>query len=186
MVIFLSFLHIVYILSLFLLLCVLIVYLQSLLLTRVPFLWLSQKKLPEILDALKLTSSAVLYDLGCGDARVLFAATRRVPNARCVGVDVALAAYLLARLRRWYVGNPKNVTLIKANFFNLDLSNATHIYCYLYPNVMDELHQKFLKQLKPGTRVISCDFEIAHKTAIEVIQFKKNSRLGKSLYVYEY
>ena len=177
---------VVYVLGLIGVAVCLVVYLYSLTVTRVPFLWLSHKMLPEIVDALQLAPNSVMYELGSGDARVLLAASKRQPSARYIGVDIALAALAAASFRHWRAGSPKNVTILKNNFFKLDLSDATHIYCFIYPEVMSDLHQKFLQELTPGTRLVSCNFQIADKKPSQIIPFKKQTFLAKTLYVYEY
>ena len=109
---------------------------------------------------------------------------------RCTGIDYALAAYTLARFRRRRAGSPSNTTIRREDFLKADISDATHIFCYLFPPVMQDLHLKFQKELKPGTRVVSCDFPIVGKEPKATIPFKKQklffNKLGTTLYVYEY
>jgi len=162
------------------------VYLSALTFTRAPFLFFARRKLPEIISALRLAPGSVMYDLGSGDGRVLLAAAEASPAGRYVGIDYALAAHVAARWRYWRAGSPKQVTFLKKDFFAHDLSDATHVYCYLFPKLMEDLHQKFLRELKPGTRVVSCDFEIPGVVPTEVILFKRPAKLGKTLHVYQY
>ncbi len=145
---------------------------------------------PEILDTvvktLALTPSSLLYDLGCGDARVVCAAQRHTPQAKCVGVEINLFPYTLACLRKRILGREyQNLLLSRTDFFSVPLTSATHIFLYLTTSVLDNLYPKFVQELRPGTRVITCDFQFSQKQPLEVIDLPKN-RLNSKLYVYEF
>lgn len=154
--------------------------------THVPYLSLSKKHLPNILAALELKPESVLYELGCGDGRIVIAGAVSQPSARCVGIEYALAPILMARLAHRRAGKLQNVVIRKENFFKTDLSEATHIFCYLYPKVMADLHEKFKKELRPGTRVVACDFPIESKIPLHIVPLVPKTILGKNLYVYTY
>ncbi|MEK7211069.1 MAG: hypothetical protein AAB731_00360, partial [Patescibacteria group bacterium] len=87
----------------------------------------------------------------------------------------------------WFLGNPRNVKILRKNFFRADLSAATHIFTYLFPKPMNELLPKFKKELKPGARVVSCDFLFKEKEPAEIIELHRSkNQLARRLYVYEF
>ncbi len=100
----------------------------------------------------------IVYDLGCGDGRILFAAVEEFGVARAVGYD--LDPEMVRGVEEKSIG--KNlmgrVTAIKANFMKADLSPATIITLYLTTSGNAKLRPKLEKDLKPGTRVVSHDF----------------------------
>ena len=156
---------------------------------KVPFVTTSNAILKDIEKALEVKDDSVVYDLGCGDGRVLLYLSRFNRNARYIGIENSAFPIILARfesfLNKKKTGN--KVEIINNNFFKQDLSDATHIFTYLYPNIMDELLPKFEKEVKPGTRLVSLSFKFAHKTPINKIDLKRSKyKLGRKLYVYQF
>ena len=111
-------------------------------------------------DMLKLAEVGpddLVYDLGCGDGRILIAAARDY-GARGVGIEIDPLRYLWSKLMvaRWGVGD--RVEIVFGNFFNLDTRPATVVTCYLRPKTNVKLEGKLLSELRPGTRVVSNTF----------------------------
>ena len=135
-----------------------------------------------ILESLHLDSNSVFYDLGCGDGRILIRAVKEHPEIKTVGVEVAFFPYLLAK---FYTRNHHNIKIKRENIFATNLSDATHVYLYLYPEVMNKLLPIFRKKCKPGTRIVSCDFEFANYRPLEIIPIQDvGQKRGKKLFVY--
>lgn len=156
---------------------------------KVPFVSSSSKILENINKALGVKDNSIVYDLGCGDGRVLFYLSRFNSKAKYIGFENNLfpliLAYVGAFLNKKKTGN--DVIIYNKNFFTEDLSKATHIFTYLYPNVMDELLPKLEKELVPGTRLISLSFQFSFKKSIEEIDLKRNKyQLGRKLYIYQF
>lgn len=145
-----------------------------------PFVPAPRSALPAIFDALKLADSSVLYDLGCGDGVVLNFCAKRIPGAKYMGLERDFFPILLARIKYG-----KKVQILRKDFFTYSLSDATHIFLYLFPEVLNALLPKFERELHPGTRVVSLDFQFSHRTPTEIIKLKE-SGLGKTLFVYEF
>lgn len=97
-----------------------------------------------------------MYDLGCGDGRLVIEANKRC-KASAVGIEVSPMAYLLARLRTLASG--ADVTLILGNFMDCDISDADVVFCYLLEGQMTKLQGKS-KTLKKDCRVVCRQFEI--------------------------
>jgi hypothetical protein len=75
----------------------------------------------------------------------------------------------------------KNVTLMRKDARSISLTDATHVYMYLMPNMMEILYPKLLEELRPGTRLISCDFTFKHKKPVSVVEVKDHK-----LYLYDF
>jgi cyclopropane fatty-acyl-phospholipid synthase-like methyltransferase len=156
---------------------------------RVPFVPVPNSILKDIFKALDIKDDSVVYDLGCGEGRVLFYAARLVPKATYIGIENSTFPLILAHARAWWHRKAagKNIEIINEDFFNHDLSNSTHIFTYLYPEVMDDLLPKFDKELKKGTRLVSVTFKFtARQPTYEVDLKRKKYQLAQKIYVYEF
>lgn len=155
---------------------------------KVPFIPVPDSTLKDIYKALELKDDSVLYDLGCGDGRVLFYASRLNPKVKCIGVEYSQFPYLLAKIRAWFERRRgREVTIRNQDFFKVDVSDATHIFTYLYPNVMDDLLPKLDKELAHGTRFVSMAFKFTQKQPIKEIDLNRGTyKLARKIYVYEF
>lgn len=113
-------------------------------------------KVRTFLDHVPMKAGELLVDIGCGDGRVLREAKRRY-GVRALGFEVNPLAYALARLRT--IGM-EGIEVRLRNFWNVDIGDADVVFCYLFPDVMGRLAQKLLRELRPGTLVISCNFPL--------------------------
>ncbi|MFA6397589.1 MAG: hypothetical protein WDK96_01930 [Candidatus Paceibacterota bacterium] len=154
---------------------------------KVPFVPVSKKIISKIITNLKLEDGQTLYDLGCGDGRVLFDCKKEFKNINCVGVEIAPTPLLLLRIKNFFTKKDKKIKIIDKNFFEIDLKEADRIFVYLFPEIMDKLLPKLEKELKSGTLVVSCDFQFSSKNYREKVILKNsNSGLCKNLYIYEF
>jgi len=172
-----------------LVLFLLFLWMWSSIIAKVPFISVPNSVLPEIEKNLNLKENSVVYDLGCGDGKVLFYLSKNNPNAKYIGIESAPFPLLFARINSWWFNknNKGNIKIIKQNFFNTDLSNATHVFTYLYPNVMDDLLPKFDEELKVGTRLVSTSFHFTGKMEKEKINLNRGKyKTAKELYIYEF
>ncbi len=67
---------------------------------------------------------------------------------------------------------------------NVDVSDATHIYCYLSSRALKKLSLKFNKECKPGTRIVTCGFLLPGWNAIEHSTLSRSGELNQDLHVY--
>lgn len=156
---------------------------------KVPFVPVPSVVLPDIEKALGVKQGSVVYDLGCGEGRVLFYLSKKVPTASYVGIENSPFPLLLARLRGWWHTKTTGtqIKIINQDFFTKDLSDATHIFVYLYPSVMDDLLPKFDKELQPGTRLVSVSFKFTTKQPIAEFDLERSKyKLARKLYVYQF
>jgi SAM-dependent methyltransferase len=113
---------------------------------------------PEIVAAmLKLANvqpGDIVYDLGCGDGRVVIAAAQRF-GARGVGIDIDPQRIKEAQENARKAGVQGRVQFRNEDLFEADFRDATVVMLYLYPWVNLKLRPKLWSDLKPGTRVVS-------------------------------
>jgi SAM-dependent methyltransferase len=113
----------------------------------------------EILKLAAVTSSDVVYDLGSGDGRVVVAAAQAF-GARGVGVEIDPELVQASRDRALAAGVPDRATFLWQDLFVTDLTQATVVTLYLRDDVNLRLRPKLLRELAPGSRVVSHDFDM--------------------------
>jgi ribosomal protein L11 methylase PrmA len=113
-----------------------------------------------MLKIAKVGKGDVLYDLGSGDGRIPIAAVRKYGIARGIGIDIDPARIKEANENRIKAGVGDRVRFVNADLFESDLSDATVITLYLLPKLNLKLLPKLLKELKPGTRIVSHAFNM--------------------------
>lgn len=107
----------------------------------------------------KIDKKDVVYDLGCGDGVLVTVAAKKY-GAKAVGIEIDPSRYLFAIIRVRINGLSKKIKIKRKNFFNESLEDATVIVVYLVPKTLERLKTKFLKELKPGVRIVSYKYEI--------------------------
>jgi hypothetical protein len=86
---------------------------------------------------------------------------------KAIGFEINPWAYVLSKLKVKF--RTANVSIHFKNFWNADLSNADIVFCYLFPDVMGRLKEKLSRELRPGAKVISSNFEIPGWRPEEII-----------------
>ena len=107
----------------------------------------------------KVRTGDVVYDLGCGDGRMVIAAAKKF-GTRGVGIDLDPARIKEARANAKAQGVEQLVTFRVADLFETDLREATVVMLYLLPEVNRRLKPKLFAELRPGARVVSHDFDM--------------------------
>jgi len=111
-----------------------------------------------MLSAAELKPGEMVYDLGCGDGRIIIAAARQF-GARGVGFDLNVELVQVARAAAAAAGVRNLVSFRRANIFTVDLSPADVVTLYLLREMNLKLLPQF-KALKPGARIVSYEFDI--------------------------
>jgi ubiquinone/menaquinone biosynthesis C-methylase UbiE len=101
----------------------------------------------------------VVYDLGCGDGRIVIEAAKRFA-ARGVGVDIDPRRIEESNVNGKKAGISDRVQFFTKNLFDMDFSDATVVALYLVPEVNLKLRPKLLKELKPGSRIVCHQFDM--------------------------
>ncbi|WP_129642092.1 SAM-dependent methyltransferase [Peristeroidobacter agariperforans] len=107
----------------------------------------------------KIKATDVVYDLGCGDGRMVIAAAKQF-GTRGVGVDLDPARIREARANAKAQGVEQLVTFRVGDMFETDLREATVVMLYLLPELNRRLKPKLFAELRPGARVVSHDFDM--------------------------
>ena len=133
-----------------------------------------------------VSESDVVYDLGCGDGRLLFAALERGAG-RVVGVDIdpkrIAAARKEAKIRGW----ENKTTFIEGDVLDTKFTDATVVFCYLIGEASTMLKPKFAAELKPGTRVVMETFAVPGWRPRQTINFDYGPDYGpgnRTFYLY--
>jgi SAM-dependent methyltransferase len=125
----------------------------------VPFVASVDEVVDTMLKTAEVTDKDTVYDLGCGDGRIVIAAASKY-GARGVGVDINPLRIKESRRNARNAGVSKKVTFIGQDLLKTDLSQATVVVIYLDPKMNLRLRPKLLRELKPGTRVVSNSFDM--------------------------
>jgi ubiquinone/menaquinone biosynthesis C-methylase UbiE len=113
----------------------------------------------EMLRLANLKKGDVLYDLGSGDGRVVFEAARKY-GVRAVGVEIKPHLVEEANRRAKDEGLEKLARFVHADMFRLNLRQATVVTLYLSDSLNERLLPKLLRELRPGSRIVSHDFRM--------------------------
>jgi len=125
----------------------------------VPFVPTRNEVLDVMLSMAKVTKDDVLYDLGCGDGRIVVTAAKRF-GCHGVGIDINPVRIAESKGNAAKAKVTDSVRFIEQNLFDADIREATVVTLYLLPDVNLKLRPNLIKQLKPGTRVVSHNYSM--------------------------
>lgn len=145
-----------------------------------PWVPTSNKDHKRVLDLLTIKKWEKLYEIWCGDGRVSFYLWKNISN-EIIWIEINPFLYLYCRVKNFFL-KQYNVSFINKNIFNYNLSDAWAIYIYALPQNSNKLVEKFQKELKKWTRIISYVFELSW---LQLIEKNKPSKEQLSIYVYE-
>lgn len=140
----------------------------------VPFISTPKKYFTEIIVAAKLTPENVFCDFGCGKAHLLIRAAKET-GCRGIGYELSLWPYVLAKIKIFLAGVP--VKIFFKNFFKADLREVDVVFCYLFPEIMAQLENKFKKEMPAGSRVVAYDFKLPSLVPQDVIKIDGRERI---------
>lgn len=124
-------------------------------LTSGPFVPSARKRHKTMLTLAEIGDNDRVYDLGCGDGRLVFSASKKAKSA--IGYDLSIPLVLYGKLMSLFYPKAK----IKfGNLWKQSYQDADVIFCYLLPKAMKQFYSDVWPTLKPGTRVISNAFMI--------------------------
>lgn len=125
----------------------------------VPYVPTTEKAVEEMLKLAGVKKSDVVYDLGCGDGRIVIAAAKTF-GARGVGIDINPERIKEARDNAKRAGVENLVRFEENDLFEANIKEASVVTLFLLPQINLKLRPKLISDLKPGTRVVSNTFDM--------------------------
>ncbi len=123
-----------------------------------------------MLELAQVRSSDIVYDLGCGDGRIVIAAAKSY-GARGVGIDIDPVRIREARKNARQAGVESRIEFREQDLFRANFREATVVTLFLLPSINQRLFPQ-LQALKPGTRIVSNTFEIGDWKPVREIAVK--------------
>ena len=146
----------------------------------VPYVPTPTQVVDKMLEMAKVTKNDLLYDLGSGDGRIVITAAKRY-GARGVGYDLNPRRIQESNENARQAGVTDRVRFVQEDLFKADLSGATVVTLYLLPEVNIRLQPKLLRELRPGTRVVSHNYGMENWEPEKVVGMEIN---GTMHYIY--
>lgn len=137
----------------------------------------------KMLEAAGVRPNELVYDLGSGDGRVLITAAKKF-KARSVGIEISPKLVEQARRHIKEEGLEERCRVIEGDVRAVDFRDADVVVLYLLTSSNEILRPSLEKNLRPGARVVSHDFEIREWNPAKVVQAEAHGRVH-SIYVYE-
>lgn len=135
-----------------------------------------QEVVDKMLALAKVTKDDVIYDLGSGDGRIPITAAQKF-GTKGVGIDINPERIQEANSNAQKAGVTDRVKFLNQDLFKSDFSEATVVTLYLLPELNVKLRPQLFKQLKPGTRVVSHDFDMGEWKPDQVVQTQDGSNI---------
>lgn len=135
-----------------------------------------QEVVDEMLALAKVTKDDVIYDLGSGDGRIPITAAQKF-GTRAVGIDINPERIREANENAQKAGVTDRVQFLNQDLFTSDISEATVVTLYLLPELNVKLRSQLFQQLKPGTRIVSHDFDMGEWKPERVVQTQEGSTI---------
>ena len=111
-----------------------------------------------MIELLQLKPGERFYDLGSGDGQLLILASRQ--GAMSIGIEMNPYVWLLSYIRVFLSGYLTRTQIIFGNYWHVHLKSADAVVIYALPTVMSKVADKFKKECKKGTRIVSNSFQI--------------------------
>ena len=125
----------------------------------VPYVPTTEEAVKAMLELAGVTKDDVVYDLGCGDGRIVVSAAKNM-GARGVGIDINPVRIAEANANAKKAAVEKLVRFEENDLFEAKISEATVVTLFLLSNINLKLRPKLMKELKPGTRIVSNTFDM--------------------------
>lgn len=125
----------------------------------VPYVPTDEKVVAEMLRVANVRKDDVLYDLGSGDGRIVITAAREL-GTRGTGIDIDPERVRDADENARRAGVTDKVKFVQGDIFDAKISDATVVTLYLLPAVNMRLRPKLLSELRPGTRIVSHNYDM--------------------------
>jgi len=144
-----------------------------------PFVPTKKRDVARFLKLAEIKPGQKMYDLGCGDGRLVKAAADAGAEAK--GIEVSFLPFLLANIRKFFSKSKSRIKIKYQNIWHANLGDADIIYVWLMPKVNEKLQKKFERELKPGTKVITYVWPIKDWRPVKIDEIPN----GLKLFLYE-
>jgi len=131
-----------------------------------PWLPTPKSKVRAMLEFANVGEGDTLYDLGSGDGRILIMAAKEF-GAKAVGIEADPLRQRWSKLMIRRNNLSSQVQVLRGNFFNFDIGEASVVTLYLGVGANNKLREKLANELKPGTRIVSHQFVLKDWTPTE-------------------
>ena len=121
-----------------------------------------------MLELAQVSAQDVLYDLGCGDGRLLIRAATRW-GTRGVGIDIDPTCIQQTHQNAQAAGVAHLISLQQGNLYDSDVAAATVVALYLLPHLNARLCPRLVQQLRPGARIVSHQFDMGDWEPDEIL-----------------
>ena len=150
-----------------------------------PFVPTPQDVVDRMLELAGVTSDDVVYDLGCGDGRIVITAAQRF-GARGVGVDIDPQRIADSNANAERAGVEHLVRFIEQDAMTVDVSEATVVTLYLLSSSNLKLRPQLTSQLRPGARIVSHAFSMGDWEADQVDRFTDERGNTRTLFLWKH
>jgi SAM-dependent methyltransferase len=124
----------------------------------------SKRRFEAMLTLGQFTKRDVVYDLGCGDGRVIHKISKKGVR-KAIGYELSIPTFIVAMVRKWIVGGEEEIRF--GNFWNQNYENATVLICFLLPDSMKHFEKKIWPKLGRGVKVLSNDAQMRNVKAVK-------------------
>ncbi len=140
-----------------------------------PFLPTSKGDVERFIKIAEIKEGQKVYDLGCGDGRIVCAAAKKGANS--FGVEISFIPLAIAFVRRIFSKDREKINLLCKNLWSVDLRDADVVYLWLLPASLPKIKEKLERELKKGANVVTCTWPIEGWTAKKTDQQKGKSKM---------
>lgn len=149
-----------------------------------PYVVTPEHAVDRMLEMANLKPGETLFDLGCGDGRILITAVQKY-RVKAVGIEISdhLARSAAEKVKK--DGLQEQIKIIHGDFMRQDLSSANVVTLYLETAANDTLRPKLERVLKPNTRVVSYDYPIPGWKEMETAEARGSHGFSHTIYLYQ-
>jgi SAM-dependent methyltransferase len=149
-----------------------------------PYVPTPQHVVERMLELAQVSSKDIVYDLGCGDGRIVITAAKKY-GARGVGVDIDPERIKESEANAKAAGVEKLVTFRLEDAMKANISEATVVTLYLLSSSNSVLRPILTKQLKPGARIVSHSFSMGDWPPLATEKVNDESGFTRTLYLWK-
>ncbi len=147
-----------------------------------PFIPSPYSVIKTALDIARVGKHDIFYDLGAGDGRVVIEAAQRGAYSIAVELDPFLAEVIRQKAKELKLED--RIRVIEASYYDVYLGYATVIYTYLYQSINEKLSEKYERELKIGTRIVTIDFPIPNWVPVKIKRLLDDSGIVRTIFLY--